>query len=101
LAWESRKGRRYFYTSRRSGSGVAKVYYGSGPLAEVAAALDDQERRRRADQAAAETAHRAGIEPADRALEALVAVSDLLLAAVLTTHGFHRQNYGRWRRRRV
>ncbi len=101
MPWELRKGRSYYYGSRRSGSAVAKIYYGSGPLAEVAAALDHRERRRRADQAAAERACRARLEPADQALEALEATSDLLMAAVLTTQGYHRSNYGPWRRRRA
>jgi hypothetical protein len=101
LAWESRKRRSYYYTSRRSGSGVAKVYFGGGPLAAVAASLDDQERRRRADQAAAYRADRTRLEPADRALAALATASDLVMAAALTTAGYHRPNYGPWRRRRA
>jgi hypothetical protein len=101
VAWERRKGHRYYYTARRSESGVAKAYFGRGPLAEAVAGLDDQQRRRRAAQAAAERADRAQLEPADQALAAFEAAADLVMTAVLTIHGFHRQNYSRWRRRRA
>jgi hypothetical protein len=101
LAWESRKRRSYYYASRREGDRVAKVYFGGGPLAEVAAALDDQERRRRAEQAAAYRADRTRLESADQALAALVIATDLVMAAVLTTEGYHRPNYGPWRHRRA
>jgi hypothetical protein len=45
MAWEARYGGRYYYRSVRKGGGrVAKQYYGRGPAAELAAALDAEER---------------------------------------------------------
>jgi hypothetical protein len=47
MALEHRNGRVYYYTSRRIGGRVRRVYGGSGACAELAALLDDDARERR------------------------------------------------------
>jgi signal transduction histidine kinase len=50
MAWESRGGTRFFYSSRRRGKTVEKVYHGKGDLGELAAGLIDRSRRKQVEQ---------------------------------------------------
>jgi hypothetical protein len=102
MAWERRGkgGSAYFYLCRRGpGGAVVKGYFGHGPLAEAAAGALA---RRRAFQEAGRRAlrdARDGLLEADRLTAELDAAARVLTEAVLLSEGFHRRNYGKWRRR--
>jgi len=101
MGWESRGGRRYFYRAGRVDGRVVKDYVGTGPLAELAAKLEAQDRRRRREATQALEAERARLAPAEAASAALDAAVDALVAAALLAAGYHRPNYAPWRRRRA
>lgn len=42
MAWEKRRGRRYYFRSLRVGNQVHKIYYGAGAAAQEAAREDAQ-----------------------------------------------------------
>ncbi|MFO0850679.1 MAG: hypothetical protein U0871_19295 [Gemmataceae bacterium] len=97
MGWEVRKGRRYYYRATRVGRRVVKSYLGTGPAAQLAAVVDDNER---ADWSA--RTHAAALDRASRAdaaalLDALDAAIDAAAAVVLFAAGFHRHR-GQWRR---
>jgi hypothetical protein len=100
VAWESRCRGRYYYAAARQDGRVVKCYVGRGPLAELAAGLDAEARRRRAGRAEAVRDDQARHEPAERALAELDAACALLTEAILTAAGYRRVNHGPWKRRR-
>jgi hypothetical protein len=102
MAWEKRnKGRRYFYRSERVGERVRKVYFGAGAAASVAADRVAEERAERAEGAAALRIERDRVRPVERAVEALAAGTNLVLAAAMMSAGFYKHDRGAWRRKRV
>ena len=99
MAWETRRGRRYYYRYRWQGKKAAKIYVGCGPVAEMAARMDAEARssRERAKQEVSKMA--ATLQHADALLVELNRGIDLLVAAEMLAAGFHR--HGRtWRRKR-
>ena len=103
MAFETRKaGGRYFYLGVRDRvtGKVRKLYLGTGDAARsVAASIADRKRRQAADRRAvreAQDAHRA----ADALTAELDGAATVLMEVVLLAEGFHRQNYGPWRRKR-
>ena len=101
MGWETReRGGQYYTRSRRVGGRVVREYVGCGPLAELAASLDEAGRRERA--AARERARRAEARdaPAVAALAELGRLLDGLAAAFLIGAGYRRHHRGEWRRRR-
>lgn len=105
MAFEARstRGKTYLYLSRRNRATgkVEKLYVGRGPDAEGAAAVLEERRQRRA--AERQLVERLGAEL--RAVDALMAALDASATAVfeaaLLAAGYHRRNYGPWRKRRV
>jgi hypothetical protein len=104
MAWERRgdKGARYFYRSRRTPEGkILKEYVGRGEKARAAADdLAGTQARRQVDQQAL-SAEIALLSELDRATSDLTQGADLLLKATLSAGGFHKRNYGPWRKRRA
>src|SRR5262245_43776817 len=100
MAWVTRGNRRYYYQSIRVGRRITKVYLGSGPEADQAAAAVEQRRAEHAAQA--ETLHREQQAHADAAapLTELCHLSDLLMRATLISQGYHQHSRGEWSRRR-
>ncbi len=95
MAWKWRRGKAYYYQSRREGRRVVSDYIGAGLIGQYAAQLDylDQAQRR------TERADRARFRDFDtqaRQLDALVAEA---IADVLTAAGYH-QHKRQWRKRR-
>jgi hypothetical protein len=104
MALETRRpaGAAYFYLCRRDPrtGRVVKQYYGRGAKADAAAAELEERRRRRAEDRRAVERAAAGLRAADEATAELDAAAALLMEAALLAAGFHRTNYGPWRRRR-
>jgi hypothetical protein len=101
MAWESRNGRGAYYTrSVRVNGVVRRRYLGKGDLAYLIATFDED------DQSAREAIAQAWREEKSSALEReaplirLDEAIDDLLTATLTAAGYHRHNYGKWRKKR-
>jgi hypothetical protein len=96
MAWE----RGYYYRSRKEGGRVVREYVGSGPLAELAAERDANEREQREAQRAALRAERAELTDLDAALGRVCQGADLLAKAALVASGFRQHKRGEWRKKR-
>lgn len=100
MAWETRKRttKVFFYTARREGPKVVKLYCGSGAAAQAAARQVAERRaeRRRAARESLELLARTRPAEAllDRQYEAVMA----LAAATLYAAGFRRPDRHGWRR---
>ena len=103
MAWEQRGkgGTSYFYLCRRDKSGwPKKVYIGKGTEGQIAARSVAARRARwEADRRAVREAT-AGLTAVDGLMADLCGAAGVLLDAALLAEGFHRNNYGPWRRRR-
>ncbi len=88
MSWEVRNRRptRYYYTARKVNGRVLKGYVGRGPAAELAASLDAQARRRRAEAAEALRAEALLAEPVE-AEDGELWVHELIGATVVDTDG--------------
>jgi hypothetical protein len=100
MAWDVRRGRRYYYRSARSEDHVRRVYLGGGELAELAARADEQRRAERRSQAEAWRDEETRREAAGVILDELGELTELLTRAALMGAGYHRHDRGPWRRRR-
>src|SRR5262245_11971028 len=99
MAWETKGRTRYYTRSRRVGRRVVREYWGMGPEAHLAAALDDRRRREREATRAARRRQRSRWEAAARPLNELAGLAELFVRAALFAAGFHRHQRS-WRRRR-
>ena len=94
MAWETRsRGGRYYTRSRRVNGRVVREYVGGGIVGRVGAAVDAACRAERADE-------RAALAELDTLVEELDTLAELVAWAALLAAGYHRPNYGPWRRRR-
>jgi hypothetical protein len=98
--WLNRGDRKYFYKSVRVEGRSRKVYVGTGPAAEAAAAEVEHRQLERKALAEAAAAHAARGCAVEGPLDALCASLDEYVAAVLLAHGYHRHDRGPWRKRR-
>jgi hypothetical protein len=102
VGWESRGGggHRYLYVTRRVGKRIIHEYLGQGDRAEAVAREVERAKASQLAARAAIVAEEVRTREATRANEELNRVCNILLEAILLSAGFHRQNYGAWRRRR-
>jgi len=100
MAWEVRNKIRVYYRSVKVAGKVKKEYWGSGPEAALAAALDADARARRARLASAFRAEVDLVRAADAGAECFSKFVGDVARAALTAAGFHQHARGRWRRRR-
>lgn len=101
MAWETRRGGRYYYRSRRMGGRVAKEYLGRGPLAELAAAWAEGDRADREAQLEADRRRRGELDDVAQQVGEVCQAVDDVAAAWLTLAGYHRHDRGEWRKRRA
>src|SRR5260370_31548869 len=100
MGWEQRqRGGLDFYRSVRVNGQPRKLYVGKGPTAERQARLEAEKRQQRRSEREALLAEQVQVAGADRALEDLRAMTDLLARATLILVGLH-EHRGEWRRRR-
>jgi hypothetical protein len=96
MGWE----RGYYYRVSKVNGRVVRQYVGRGPVAELAARLDAQERGRRRRKALAQRREKSDLDALDADLKALTETADLLACAALLAAGFHQHKRGEWRKRR-
>ena len=96
-------GRKYLYLSQRDPrtGRVKKLYVARGPKADAAAAELAARKKRRIDERLAVERTVAELRAVDALMAGLDDAASLLLEAALLAAGYHRQNYSRWRKRRV
>lgn len=102
MGWDRKKRgptQGYYYRSRRVGGRAVKECVGTGPLAVMAAELEEAERRQRQAAKEAWAAEQARLAAADAAFHDFLAVVKLLTTGTLLVAGYH-QHRGQWRRRR-
>lgn len=100
MPWANRNGKRVFYESRRADGQPVKVYRGSGPAAEEAAAAVAGRRSDRVEQAERLAADVAAHAAASAPLAQLDELLDLVAKAALVMAGFRQHDRGAWRRTR-
>jgi hypothetical protein len=100
MAWVRRGRKDYYYRTRRRGGRVQRDYFGSGPEAQLAAALDEQRRRDRQACREAAEAVRTRWDCVAVPLESLRILVDELLKAALLGAGYRQHERGPWRKRR-
>ena len=97
MTWEKRAGRSYFYRSVRRKGKVEKLYYGAGPVGELAAKMDAlRQANRRAEKQAVKKADD-GVAHALNLASEFHQRCQLLTAACLLVAGFHRSSRHQWR----
>jgi hypothetical protein len=97
MGWE--RGR-YYTRSKKVGGRVMREYVGAGPLAELAAQLDELAREQRRLDALALRQEKDELAALDAELKAFCEAADELARAALLAAGFRRHNRGEWRKRR-
>lgn len=100
MAWITARGYRYYCRHEREGKRVRRVHLGRGPLAELAAVLDESRRKESQEQKQAWNAQEARRAAADQALDALTSCVRQLAEERLIAAGFHQHAQGEWRRSR-
>jgi len=98
MSWETRNGRgRYYTRSRRVGGQIVREYIGHGPIAELVAESDRQEREQRRTEAARRAARKTQDAALDAQVDEVCGLADILARGVLLAAGFH-HHHGQWRR---
>ena len=82
------------------GGRVIREYVGTGPLAELAAELDAEERWQREEQRQAWRDERERMETLEAPIEELCEASEILAQSALMAAGYRQHNCGEWRKRR-
>ena len=91
---------RYYTRSRKVNGRVTREYVGRGPLAELVAELDADQRAQREAQRVALRAERVELKDLDAALGRVCQGVDLLARAALVAAGYHQHKRGEWRKKR-
>lgn len=97
MSWESRKGRgRYYTRTNRRGGRVVREYFGVGKFAELAARIDERDRKERGDPKAREAA----ADALDSTVANACRTIDLLAQAAMIVAGYRQHHRGEWRKSR-
>lgn len=99
MAWDQHGSRRYYTRSHKKAGKVTREYFGKGAEAKLAAALDESRRERQQAERQTLKADRKRWNDACVILDALIAISDLLVIATLLAEGYYQHDRGAWRRR--
>lgn len=87
------RGGAYYYQKVRIGKRVVSRYLGSGPIAQLYATLDEQERKEKARKVAQKKAQEQRmideVEDEERAFDALAGMCDAVAKASLIVAGHH------------
>lgn len=104
MGWERRgqSGRMVYYRVTRTAEGkVVKQHLGRGErAATAAAAVARSQALGKADRQAVQE-EQARLAGPDELTSELIRVAEVIQEAALFAAGYHRQNYGKWRKKRV
>jgi hypothetical protein len=98
--WLTRGAKKYFYLVKRVDGRPQKIYLGSGPVAEAAAAELEQRRQERKALTEAAATREAELTSVEEPLVDFCTGLDDVVTAVLLALGYHRHDRGTWRLRR-
>ena len=101
MGWEERRGRSYYYRSRRIGGRVVKEYVGCGSGAELMAEIEEATRQVDRQRRELERAERGLLEEQDAEIGAVCKEIDLIAKAVLISAGYRQHKRGEWRHKRA
>lgn len=73
---------------------MIREYVGTGPLAELAARTDAEEKRRREEEAAAERSERERLDALEEPVEEFFESVEVLVGAALLASGYHKHKRG-------
>ena len=97
MAWQKRGKRAYYYHSVRQGGRVRRVYHGTGPTGQLAAAVDALRRAERQAEEAARRTAKGQLDVAVALMRDLSRGCEVLAAGTLLAAGFHRPSRHCWR----
>ena len=101
MAWEPRgRSHRYYTRSRRVDGRVQRTYFGRGPEAKLAAALDEHQQQDRQSQWAVQRVESARLKDLIDVVQALNVLAETMSLAALFVAGYRQHDRGQWRRRR-
>lgn len=100
MAWETRKGRQYYYRSKLAGNTVRKVYLVARNVAEQAAENDAAAKAKWAAGQAELVELQAKLASVDQLTAEAQRGVDLLTERCLLALGFH-EHHGQWRKART
>jgi hypothetical protein len=101
MPWESRNRRgRYYHRKYRRNGKTFKEYFGTGPLAEQAAAEDVQRIANNRAQRKARKVDEESWQEAQDPLDQLSQLTSILLQGTLIAAGYYQHDRGEWRRKK-
>jgi hypothetical protein len=100
MPWEKRGRNRYYVRHRHIAGKMQRTYFGRGPEAELAAALDEQKQVDRQARWEAQRVESARLQDLIDAVHALSTFAETMSLAALITAGYRQHDRGQWRRRR-
>jgi hypothetical protein len=98
MGWFKRDSKRYYYRSVRHGDHVRKVYFGTGPAAEMAAQADQLRQQEKQQDREIWERQKELIKKAMDAFAKLDAGTGVMQDTVLLVAGYHRADRHSWRR---
>lgn len=102
MGWETRRRGGHYYTrSRREGGRVVREYVGSGYTALLAASMDKNERREKAENRERDAKVRKTMAAVDALIAEAGTEARSTLEAALEAAGYHQHKRGEWRKQRV
>lgn len=99
MAWEQRRGRKYYYRARRVDSRVVKEYLGVGAVAEAAASADAALKQERLDGTQRRRHAEASLDELKQQFEKYWKATERLASLALIACRYHRRR-GEWRLKR-
>jgi hypothetical protein len=98
MAWEKRGERNYYYRAARLSGQVRKAYFGTGPVAVLAAGEDALYRAEQNAEADRRRQKRNRLDAAVAVNRKMTEACNLLATATLLVAGYHRPSRHFWRR---
>ena len=100
MAWDKRPSGPYYYHSVRVGKRVMRRYFGTGPIAELAAEMLAEKRKKRRDATQGCEALRTYLTELDALMGRYTQLVDLITSGIMLPAGYHRPRYrNAWRKR--
>jgi hypothetical protein len=97
MAWETRRGRKYYYRKVREGNRVRSIYVGADENACLVAEVDAKCRQSYTDEHAAARRVREFHDQVDDQINQILSITEILTEGALMAAGFHTRKR-EWRR---